>query len=85
MLNYSRLMENEPFIYLRFTNTKGQKIDLVEHPIMGDMAEVIAINHEMKKADFTGFYEIGEINEPGGDYEIIFSDNGELKHAFELK
>lgn len=85
IMNYSRLMEHDPFIYLTFTNSLGQEIDLVEHPLQGDMTEVIAVCHAIKKADYTDFFETGEIDEVGGDYEVSFDSEGKLQHRYQLK
>lgn len=78
-------MEHDPFVYLTFTNSWGQEIDLVEHPLHGDMAEVVAVCHAIKKAGYTDFYEPDETSDVGGDYEVFFNEEGKIVHRYELK
>ena len=83
MLNYKKLVAHKPTIYNTFTNSLGQKIELVEHPTLGDMTEVIAICHELKLAGYTEFFECEEIMEVGGDYEVLFVDR-KIMHGYEI-
>lgn len=79
-LNYSKLIASNPWVYLTFTNSLGQEIKLVEHPVLGDEYPVIAVSDYHQLAFATDFYETGDINEVGGEYEVGFID-GELFHG----
>jgi hypothetical protein len=83
MLNYEKLIALNPSVHKTFINSLGQWVDLVEHPIYGDEAEVIAIFSQSKKAFYSGFYELGEIDRVGGEYEVLLVD-GEIVHGFEV-
>jgi hypothetical protein len=83
MINYEKLMSMNPLVYKAFTNSLGQWVILVEHPTKGDESEVIAIFPDFKKAFYTDFFELGEIDVVGGDYEVLLVD-GELVHGFEV-
>jgi hypothetical protein len=80
MLNYQNLIAHDPTVYLTFVNSIGQSIDLVEHPIDGDSVEVIAVSHDLKLAAYTDFWETGDIDDVGGEYEVGFI-NGEIVHG----
>jgi hypothetical protein len=82
-LNYSKLIELNPTVYTKFTNSLGQEIELVEHPLRGDEYPVIAVFHNEKLAFATDFYETGDIDEVGGEYEVLLVE-GELKSGFEI-
>jgi hypothetical protein len=83
MLNYEKLIALNPEVYKGFTNSLGQYVILVEHPTKGDEAEVIAIFPDDKMAFYSGFYELGEIDSVGGEYEVLLVGD-ELIHGFEL-
>lgn len=74
MLNYEKLMSHNPTVYGEMTNSQGQKIVFVEHPTKGDEAEVIAVCHELKLADYTTFYELVDMMADHKEYEPIFID-----------
>ena len=76
-MNYKKLMDHNPTVYDTITNSKGQEIDLVEHPIHGDESDVIAICHDLELADHTGFFETDDMLEDHKEYEPSFI-NGEL-------
>jgi hypothetical protein len=82
MLNYEKLTTLNPFIYTTFTNSIGQEIKIVEHPIYGDERPVIVVCDDLKLADYSDFYETGEIDEVGGEYEVGFVD-GKLVHGLQ--
>ena len=82
-LNYSKLIEANPFVYNKFTNSLGQEVELVEHPTRGDEYPVIAVFHNEKLAFATDFYETGEIDEVGGEYEVLLVEGG-LVSGFEI-
>lgn len=69
-----------PFVYETYTNSAGQTIDFVEHPIYGDEYFVIAVHHDSKSVHITDFLEVGEMTEPGGEYEVFIKD-GELVYG----
>lgn len=79
-LNYTKLTALNPTVYTTFTNSMGQLIKLVEHPLRGDEYPVIAICEDLNLAAATDFYETGEIDEIGGDYEVGFISS-ELYHG----
>jgi hypothetical protein len=81
--NYDKLMALEPTVYETITNQLNQKIDLVEHPLRGDSAPVIAIYHDEKIAQDTEFFDTEELSEEGGDYNPVYM-HGELKYAWEF-
>jgi hypothetical protein len=50
MLNYQKLMAQEPTSYGKMVNDKNQIIEFFEHPFHGDEAEVIAVSVEAKSS-----------------------------------
>jgi hypothetical protein len=82
MDHYTNLIASDPFVYIEFTNSLGQRIKIVEDPIWGDEAPVIAVCDDLKIADFSDFYETGEVDEVGGEYEVGFVD-GVLVHGLQ--
>jgi len=79
-LNYSKLMALKPTKYSSIKNQLGQKVDIYEHPIKGDEAEVIAVIEEFKEAVNTGFFDTEDFYE-GSEYNPIYKDR-EIKCAF---
>ena len=73
-LKFQKLMENDPFIYHEFTNVKGQKVQLVEHPFCGDEYPVIIIFPEFKKAFCSDFWDCEDLIGDDGyiDYQPIY-------------
>ena len=71
MLNYKILLKHNPFVYTEFTNSLSQKVQLVEHPTKGDSVPVIALFPDYELAFYTDFFETGDIDEVGGDYEVL--------------
>jgi hypothetical protein len=80
MLNYSKLMALQPTVYKTFTNSIGQTIKLVEHPLKGDECAIIVVCDELSLAAVSDFYELGEIDHVYGEYEVGFFSN-ELYHG----
>jgi len=72
--DYKKLMELNPTSYGTMTNSKGQEIEFLEHPLEGDMSEVICACHELEKAADSTFFETDDMEEVGGDYEPSFQD-----------
>lgn len=80
-MNYDKLMALEPTVYETFTNQLGQEVTVVEHPLKGCDAPVIAIFHNEKAAAYTEFWDTEDFCE-GSDYNPVFS-NGSIKCFFE--
>jgi hypothetical protein len=78
---YAEATKHELTILDEMTNFMGQRILLVEHPILGDEAPVIAVCHEhMSKSEEgyvygaagnTTFFDTEDMYE-GSDYEPLF-------------
>lgn len=77
MLNYTKLMSQNPTKYGSMMNDLGQLIDFYEHPVLGDEAQVIAVNDELQLASYTGFYDLDDMTAEHGEYQPSFV-NGEL-------
>jgi len=78
-LKYDALMNHKPYVLDTVVNSLGQIIELVEHPIDGDLSFVIAIYHKEKIACHTDFFETCDL-QSGSDYEVVFRD-GNLYHG----
>ena len=76
MLDYEKLLKNNPTIYEEFINSLGQKITFVEYPTRGDSAPVICICHELKLASYSDFFELDDMLAPHKEYEPLFMDGG---------
>ena len=74
MLNYEKLMSNDPTVYGKMINSRGQEIEFVEHPTRGDEAEVICVCHELKLASYGGFYVTDDMETEHSEYEPLFVD-----------
>ncbi len=75
MINYNNLKDYNPTVYTTITNSLNQTIKLVEHPILGDHTEVIAMCDELKLADYTGFFDTEDMTD--SEYHPKFI-NGKL-------
>lgn len=75
-------MALKPTIYKTIVNQRGQKIDLVEHPIKGDNYPVIAVCHEHKAAAATEFFDTEDFGE-GSEYNPVYMHGG-FKCAWEF-
>jgi hypothetical protein len=85
-LNFNNLMSLKPFLYKEGINSKSQKVQFFEHPNLGDTEQVIIVFADLNLAYYSNFYELGEIDEIGGEYEIVFCEiENKPKHLFELK
>ena len=84
MMNYEKLMELNPTEYETFLNSKGQEISFVEHPLRGDEYPVICVNHELKLACCSDFFETDDMLADHKEYEPSFQDGkffiGEFQH-----
>jgi len=75
MISYEKLMKHDPTVYETIVNSKGQSIVLVEHPTKGDEEQVICVCHELKLADYSGFYDTEDMTQEDSDYQPNFQDN----------
>lgn len=80
-MNYNKLVAFNPTIYDIFTNSRGQLIELVEHPTKGDEYPVIAICHALKLAESTDFWDIDDMRAEHGEYEPYFDEEGNLEYG----
>jgi len=80
MLNYEKLMAENPTEYGRMVNSYGQEIVFVEHPIHGDESPVIAVCHELKLASSTDFFELDDMMADHKEYEPNF-EGGKFYHG----
>lgn len=71
---YDSLMGYNPTSYGKMTNSLGQEIEFFEHPKLGDLAPVICVCHELKKAADSLFFETDDMIEEHGEYEPSFQD-----------
>lgn len=60
-LNYKKLLSADPTVYAEFTNKVGQKIQLVEHPYLGDAHPVLVLFPEHQKAFESEFYDTHDL------------------------
>lgn len=72
MLNYEKLMANNPTEYGRMINSLGQEIIFVEHPFKGDEYPVIAVCKELKLACTTEFWDLDDMMADHKEYEPTF-------------
>jgi hypothetical protein len=78
-MNYEKLIAYNPSVYGSMSNSKGQKILFVEHPIRGDEYPVIAVCHQLKLAGTTDFFELDDMTADHGEYEPWFDAQGKLQ------
>jgi hypothetical protein len=77
MLNYKKLMAEQPTIYHEMVNSLGQSIKLVEHPFEGDEYPIIAVCDELGLAASTDFFDLDDMLADHKEYEPTFQ-NGKL-------
>ena len=82
MLNYKKLMDNNPTEYGRMVNSIGQEIVFMESPTRGDEAPVICVCHDIEMASYSTFYELDDMMAQHGEYEPSFQDGGFLIGQF---
>lgn len=83
MLNYDKLMVQDPTVYGQMVNSLGQKIEFVEHPTRGDEAQVICVCHELKLASYSSFYDTEDMEQDHQEYEPSFVDGKFLIGGYE--
>lgn len=77
-MNYFKLMAQEPTVYDSMTNSYGQLIHFVEHPLHGDAAPIIVVCHDLQLAAMTDFYDLEDMTASHGEYEPSFDEYGDL-------
>jgi len=82
-INYKKLMDHNPTSYGEMTNSKGQVIDFVEHPLQGDLAFIICVCHELELAQSCGFFETADMEADHKEYEPSFEDGKLMIGEFE--
>jgi len=84
-LNYTKLMNANPYKLGHMVNVEGQLVTFYEHPTEGDFAPVIAVWHDGQQAFLTDAYDIEDMtNEDFSDYQPIFAD-GTCTYFFDLR
>jgi len=83
MLNYKKLMDQNPTVYESMLNSLGQTIEFVEHPTKGDEAEVICVCHNLELASYSTFLDLGDMTAEHGEYEPSFKDGKFFIGGFE--
>lgn len=83
MLNYLKLMAQNPTSYGKMINSLGQEIEFYEHPTKGDEAEVICVCHKLKLASYSGFMETNDMEAEHKEYEPTFENGKFLIGGFE--
>jgi hypothetical protein len=78
-MNYLKLIEADPTSFGIITNSKGQQIEFVEHPRLGDEYPVICVCHELQLAECSDFFETGDMTADHKEYEPWFDENKQLK------
>ena len=59
MINYNKLIRLNPTEYEReIINSRGQLINFVENPLLGQDAPIIAVCHELQIAENTEHFDI---------------------------
>ena len=74
-INFKKLMAYEPTVYDTMINSIGQKVEFMEHPTQGDMAEVIVAFPDLKLAFYSGFFECDDMMASHKEYEPSVVDN----------
>jgi hypothetical protein len=74
MLNYDKLMAHNPTEYGRMTNSLGQEIIFVEHPLRGDETPVICVCPQLELASYSTFYELDDMIADHKEYEPSFQE-----------
>lgn len=74
LFNYEKLMAQKPTSFGKFTNSKGQEIEFLEHPVHGDSYPVICACHALKLAANSDFFETDDMLADHKEYEPSFED-----------
>ena len=80
MLNYEKLMSQNPTSLGQHTNSMNQVVEFYEHPTLGDECPVICACHELKLAATSDFFETEDMTADHQEYEPRFVD-GEFTHG----
>jgi len=79
-MNYQKLISQAPTVYDSFVNRRGQTIELVEHPELGEEYPVICVCHELQLAAASEFWDTEDMLADHGEYEPSFV-SGELVYG----
>ena len=82
IMNYEKLMAQNPFKLGVVMNEKGQRIDFYEHPIWGDEAPIICVSHDLKLAANSTFFDTEDMTSEYDDYRPWFDIDGKLQIGF---
>jgi hypothetical protein len=74
MLNYKKLMLNNPTKLGEMVNSNNQLIEFYEHPLQGDAYPVICVSHSLELAANSEFYDLNDMEAEHGEYEPLFID-----------
>ena len=74
MLNFQKLINNNPTSYGKMINSKDQEIEFFEHPTLGDGYPIIAVCHKLELAASTTFWETEDMISDHKEYEPSFQN-----------
>ena len=78
-MNYTKLINFNPTTFGIITNSKGQQIEFVEHPLRGDEHPVICVCHELQLAESSDFFETDDMAAHHREYEPWFDETNKLR------
>ena len=81
MKSAAKLLSKNPELLHTFINSRGQKVDIYEHPVFGDAAPTYAVIGDQMMC--TDFWDTEDMY-AGSDYEPILTEIG-IRFAFEEK
>ncbi len=73
-MDYQKLIDQNPSVYDKMTNSLGQEIEFIEHPTRGDSEQVICVCHELQLAEYSTFYDLEDMMYEDKEYEPKFID-----------
>ena len=83
-MNYSKLIDLNPTSFGVITNSKGQQIEFVEHPRLGDEFPIICVCHELKLAESSDFFDLDDMTADHKEYEPWFNENNKLEFGIQI-
>jgi hypothetical protein len=78
-MNYTKLIDLDPTSFGIITNSKGQQIEFVEHPRLGDEYPVICVCHELELAECSDFFDTDDMVADHKEYEPWFDETNTLR------
>lgn len=78
-MNYLKLIDADPTSFGIITNSKGQQIEFIEHPRLGDEYPVICVCHELQLAEASDFFETDDMTADHKEYEPWFDETNKLR------